>query len=100
VHANAHPDKALSDQSNLTLFWEKFEGSPAATRPHISGKTLICGHTAQMSGRPKNLGHAICIDTCPYADGWLTCLDVDTGHYWQANQEGASREGTLEACVA
>jgi serine/threonine protein phosphatase 1 len=74
------------------LLWEKFGDPP----PHISGKTMICGHTPQKSGRPKSVGHAVCLDTWVYGDGWLTCLDVERGNYWQANQRGEVREGWLE----
>ena len=62
-----------------------------APRPHVSGKTMICGHTRQENGLPCNLGHAICIDTWVYGDGWLTCLDVEEGTCWQANQRGETR---------
>jgi len=87
VHANAYSDYSLEEQPDHMLYWESF--SDAA--PHISGKTMVCGHTSQKSGRPKNLGHAVCIDTWVYGDGWLTCLDVDAGLYWQANQRGETR---------
>jgi hypothetical protein len=30
--------------------------------------------------------HAVCIDTWVYGKAWLTCLDVGSGKYWQANQ--------------
>jgi serine/threonine protein phosphatase 1 len=92
VHANAYPDLHLKDQPEFMLYWEPLYQS----RPHESGKTMICGHTAQKSGVPKNLGHAICIDTWVYGAGWLTALDVATGDYWQANQKGESRLGNLD----
>ena len=40
------------------LYWEHF-GSPP---PQQSGKIMVCGHSSQRSGLPKNIGHAICID--------------------------------------
>ncbi len=93
VHANAHPKRPLEKQNEDDLFWRPF-GNPT---PHVSGKTMICGHSSQRSGLPKNVGHAICIDTFVYGDGgWLTCLDVDSGKYWQANQQGEHREGDIE----
>jgi serine/threonine protein phosphatase 1 len=58
---------------------------------------MICGHTAQKTGKPLNLGHSICIDTWVYGAGWLTCLDVDTGEYWQARQSGEHRRGHLSS---
>ena len=40
--------------------------------PHVSGKTMICGHTAEKSGWRLTIGHAICINTWVYgATGWL-----------------------------
>jgi serine/threonine protein phosphatase 1 len=92
VHANADPQLPLDKQSAPTLFWEKFYDPP----PHVSGKIMVCGHTAQKSGLPKNLGHAVCIDTWVYGDGWLTCLDIATGRFWQANQKRESRRGNLD----
>ena len=91
VHANADPQLPLDKQSDQMLFWEKFDNPP----PHVSGKIMVCGHTAQKSGLPKNLGHAVCIDTWVYGDGWLTCLDVAAGRFWQANQQRQSRHGFL-----
>lgn len=91
VHANADPRLPLADQPIAMLRWQKFYDPP----PHRSGKTLICGHTPQESGWPRNIGHAVCIDTWVYGDGWLTCLDVDSGHFWQANQRGQSRQSEL-----
>ena len=44
-----------------------------------------------------NLGTTLCIDTGVYeSHGWLTCLNVLTGRYWQANQQGQRRIGWLE----
>jgi serine/threonine protein phosphatase 1 len=94
VHANAHADYPLAEQPEYMLYWETF-GNPA---PHESGKIMICGHTSQKSGQPRNVGHAICIDTWVYGDGWLTCLDVGSGKYWQANQHGATRSGCIDEC--
>ena len=48
---------------------------------------MVCGHTSQKSGRPKNRGHAICIDTYAHGGGWLTCLDTTSGRVWQANEK-------------
>jgi serine/threonine protein phosphatase 1 len=87
VHANAYPDLPLEDQPDFMLYWEKFNDPPR----HRSSKIMVCGHTAQRSGLPRDLGHAVCIDTYVYGTGWLTCLDVVTGRYWQANESGETR---------
>jgi serine/threonine protein phosphatase 1 len=93
VHANVYADLPLEEQPDYMLYWEKID--PATWRPHESGKTMICGHSVQRSGRPLELDHAICIDTWVYGDGWLTCLDVELEAYWQANERGEKRMGNL-----
>ena len=92
VHANAYSDCALDEQPDHKLYWEPFDDPP----PHINGKIMVCGHTTQASGRPRNIGHAVCIDTAAYDNGWLTCLDVKSGKYWQANERGETRWDWLE----
>ncbi len=91
VHANADPDIMLSAQPDSMLFWE-FIGEP---RPHVSGRRMICGHSAQTGGRPLDFGHAVCIDTYAHGGGWLTCLETRTNAYWQTSQKGAIRHGTI-----
>ena len=82
----------MDEQEDFTLYWERIHDHGG----HVSGKTVICGHTAQDSGVPLNLGHTICIDTWVYGDGWLTCLDVDSGDFWQAQQHSdQTRRGNL-----
>jgi serine/threonine protein phosphatase 1 len=87
VHAGVYPEEPLDQQPDFMLFWHRF------TDPglHYSGRTMICGHTAQASGRPLSLGHAVCIDTFAHGGKWLTCLDVESGKYWQANEAGETR---------
>jgi len=92
VHANAQADRPLDQQSDAARYWQKFRDP----EPHVSGKTMVCGHTPQASGQPIRNDHAICIDTKVYADdGWLTCLDVTTGQIWQANESGNTRESSI-----
>ncbi len=92
VHANADSNTPLDAQTDDALYWEPFK-DPAA---HFSGKVMVCGHTSQKSGVPKSVGHAICIDTLAYGGGWLTCLELKSGHYWQTNEQGHSRTGLIE----
>jgi serine/threonine protein phosphatase 1 len=93
VHAGVYYDIPLAEQPEDVLLWEKL----VFPLPHVSGKVMVCGHTKQPSGIPLNLGHAVCIDTGIYEpDGWLTCLDVRTGQYWQANQRGETLTSWLE----
>jgi len=92
VHGSVYPDVPLAEQPTHMLYWEKLF-DPV---PHCSGKIMVCGHTRQLSGLPLNLGHSVCIDTGAYQSGWLTCLDVLSNQYWQANQKGETRMGELE----
>ena len=91
VHANLEADIPVDQQLPFTIIHKKF-GEP---KPHMSGKTMVCGHTAQKNHVPLNLGHAVCIDTDPGRGGWLTCLHVETGGYWQTNFDGKMREGEI-----
>ena len=80
----------MHEQPVFILRWEFFNDPP----PHESGKVMVCGHTPQRNGRPRNIGHAICIDTgAGKPDGWLTCLDAGGGRIYQANQAGETRTG-------
>ena len=92
VHANLHPGVALADQPDSMLFWE-FLTAPIK---HVSGKVVICGHTSQKSGVPLAWKSTVCIDTNAYGGGWLTCLDVDSRKYWQADTQGRVRTGHLQ----
>jgi len=92
VHANVYPDMPLEEQPDYMLYWEEFNDPP----PHESGKIMVCGHTPQRDGHPRSIGHAVCMDTRAHAGGWLTCLDVTSGRYWQANEEGQTRSGFLD----
>ena len=91
VHASLYSELPLDEQDEHTFYWERFDD----IAPHCSGKQVICGHTAQKSGRPAVKDHAICIDTWVYGNGWLTCLDVESGRYWQANQKRKQRHDWL-----
>jgi serine/threonine protein phosphatase 1 len=91
VHAGVVPELSLDAQPDTALYWERF---PPAGR-HVSGKRVVCGHTLQPSGEPNDLGYAVCIDTGCYVTGWLTCLDVAAGRYWQASERGRTRTGSL-----
>ena len=92
VHGGVVPHLGLSEQPPAVLRWQKL----GHQRPHYSGKTIVCGHTVQPDGVPLDLGFALCIDTGIYLPGgWLTCLDVETGDFWQASAGGESRRSHL-----
>lgn len=92
VHGGVVPHLPLDRQSPLVLRWQTFNNPP----PHPCGKVMVCGHTPQKSGFPRNVGHAVCIDTHAHGGGWLTCLDVVAGDVCQANEKGETRRGRLE----
>ncbi|MEQ1840155.1 MAG: metallophosphoesterase [Verrucomicrobiales bacterium] len=92
VHASVLPEIPMDAQTEFTLFWEEF----ANRGPHVSGKTVVCGHTPQLSGEPLDFGHSVCIDTFAHGGGWLTALDVDRRIYWQANEARDTRMDVLE----
>lgn len=92
VHANLSPGVPLDEQPESMLFWEFLTGPVR----HESGKTVVCGHSSQKSGEVLDLGDTVCIDTFAYGGGWLTCLDVDSLRYWQANTLGQTREDWLD----
>ena len=89
AHAGVDPALPMREQTETAVFWEFLRGPIA----HVSGKTLIVGHTSQKSGEVLDYGCTVCIDTHAYAGGFLTCLDVNAGHYWQADALGRVREG-------
>lgn len=92
VHAGVEPSVPISEQTEEIMFWQKIKDVP---QPHISGKTVICGHTAQKDGRIGFWGHTICIDTYAYGGAWLTALDCDSGEYLQASLHGRIQRGTI-----
>jgi serine/threonine protein phosphatase 1 len=93
VHANLDPKLPLDRQDPEWLRWTHLSGHEA---PHPSGKRIVCGHTPQKNGWPLAFPGWICIDTYAWGTGWLTCLDVDTDEWHQANQAAQSRSGRLE----
>ena len=91
VHACVDHDIPMHEQSADALRWRRFP----SLLPHDSGKVVVCGHTPQKSGEPCNKGYAVCIDTNACRGGPLTCLHVETGEIWQADQYGDVSRGWL-----
>ena len=92
VHAGISPDRAPADEGKDTLQWQKLPHAAA----HNSGKTVICGHTAQKTGKIADLGHTICIDTAIAKGVQLTALDLDSFQFWQADPDGNTSNGKLD----
>lgn len=91
VHAGLKPGVSLVDQKNHTLFWRKFK-NPDEYKPGIQ---VICGHTSRKNGKIADFGHTICLDTYAYGGQWLSCVDVNSREFWQANQKKEVRSGVL-----
>lgn len=96
AHAGVNAVLPLADQSDDWLFWRRFDDAHA----HFSGKTVICGHTAQKSGLPAVIPGCLCIDTWAYGGGWLTGMEVGTDQFIQANQHGEVRRLTIAEVLA
>jgi serine/threonine protein phosphatase 1 len=94
THASYDSVLPIHDQPVDLLRWESLrDGIPG---PHVSGKTVIVGHTSQKCGEILDLGHVVCIDTYCYGGGWLTAFNVLTGEIWQANLRGELRQPRSE----
>ena len=91
MHANYDPGLPLGRQPQALLFWQHL--ADELPPPHCSGKIAVVGHMPQPDGKILDAGHLICLDTHCYDGGWLTAMDLQTGRYWQSNQEGVLREG-------
>lgn len=89
THAGYVANLAMIDQPPLALRWRVVDAQTA--EPHVSGKTVIVGHSAQRTGKPLDVGYLKCVDTSCVRSGWLTGLDVSTGAIWQSNQQGQAR---------
>lgn len=90
MHAGYLPDIPIYNQPAYQLLWATIRDSIPA--PHCSGKIAIVGHTSQKSGDVLDVGHLKCIDTYCHGGGWLTAIEVETGHLWQANAMGMLRD--------
>lgn len=77
THATPASDLPMDKQSDDGLRWRFLPKEPQL--PHISGKTIICGHSAQKSGQVYQSSNLICIDTESYGGGYLTALEIETG---------------------
>jgi serine/threonine protein phosphatase 1 len=91
VHACLDAEADMDEQPDWLLYWESVD----RLKPHRSGKRIVCGHSPQRSGQILDLGFALCIDTGAVNGGWLTCLDVRSGEWWQASENRQARSGSI-----
>ena len=88
IHASYDLRLPLDRQDAKTRLWDDLnEEIPG---PHTSGKIAVVGHTVQANHRILDLPHLKCIDTgCGYG-GLLTALEIETGRFWQVDENGVS----------
>ena len=91
VHGRIDPTADPAAPEHAQALWGGVEGA----EPHVSGRTVVCGHTRQRSGLPLDRGHTICIDTGIKGGGWLTMLETGAWTYLQADASGRVRNGVL-----
>ncbi len=94
VHASLEPAVSLKNQTSDYLRWKHVAGTE---KPSVSGKRVICGHTAQRDGVPLVFDGWVCIDTYAHGNKWLSCLNVGSDHVTQASQDGQLRDFPLSA---
>jgi serine/threonine protein phosphatase 1 len=94
VHGCLDAEADMTEQPDWLLYWEHVD----RLKPHKSDKRIVCGHSPQRSGQILDLGFALCIDTGAANGGWLTCLDVGSGDWWQSNEKRETRSGSIAAC--
>lgn len=91
VHANVCQMLKMEEHSEMQIYWDKCHD----LKLHRSGRRAVVGHTRQKSGVPRQWVGGVCIDTAAVGGQWLTCLEVESGEFKQANQNGQVREGNL-----
>lgn len=84
VHGGIDSSKPCDQQDAEVVLNKRFH----LAEPHISGKKVICGHTRQIDGTPKDAGHTLNIDTNVFDGGYLTAFDTETGEFHQADEFG------------
>lgn len=91
-HATPVPHLSMEKQSSTGLRWRCVEKNDIG---HQSGKTVICGHTAQTNGQVLVQNKIICIDTYAYGGGNLTALQIENGQVWQIDQNLKLKQSSL-----
>lgn len=91
VHAGISPHNDPIEEDVDRLQWS----SLGIAAPHLSGKTVVCGHSSQPGGVIADLGHTICIDTGITKGDFISCLDLDTFNYTQVDAAGGILTGKL-----
>ncbi|MCA9218059.1 MAG: serine/threonine protein phosphatase [Planctomycetales bacterium] len=90
THACFDPFVEMNQQPARLLRWTTIDRQPPL--PHVSGKLVIVGHSAEQSVR--HWGHVICIDTACGFQGRLTAHEPATGMTWWVNERTEHRVAT------
>ena len=88
-HASPSRDIPIAAQQD-DLRWRVLDNKDGR---HLSGKTIICGHSEQRSGKVYQQEGLICIDTFAYGGGNLTALEIvnnASGRVWQVSDHTAA----------
>ena len=96
VHAGIRPHVSPSEEEIERLQWTVLSSSA----PHLSGRTVVCGHSSQETGCIADYGHTICIDTGISKGKYLTCLDLTDFTFVQASASGQIVKGALAGRAA
>lgn len=88
THACYDPFVAMNQQMSRLLRWTAIDSHPP--RPHMSGKMVVVGHTADLAIR--HWGHVMCIDTGCGFQGRLTAHEPATGLTWWVHESGTKAE--------
>lgn len=91
VHGGIRPHISPAEENIDHLHWAVL----SSAAPHLSGRTVVCGHSSQATGLIADLGHTICIDTGITKGKYLTCLDLIDFSYVQASANGEILKGRL-----
>jgi serine/threonine protein phosphatase 1 len=91
VHGGIRPGRSPAQEDTDHLHWLTL----SMALPQETVRTVICGHSAQASGKIADLGHTICIDTGISKGGRLTCLDLSDFGYCQSTVDGMIHRGRL-----
>ncbi|MEZ6058036.1 MAG: metallophosphoesterase family protein [Planctomycetaceae bacterium] len=86
VHASLRWMVPVDHEVTHWLRWNRFRPEQP---PHVSGKRVLAGHTAQRSGLPAIVPGWVCLDTHVYGpEGRLSALIVEEDQLRQSNQQG------------
>ncbi|MFD2157544.1 metallophosphoesterase family protein [Rubritalea tangerina] len=88
VHGGLDPKVPLAQQSPEVLLNLRFQHA----KKHCSGKTIICGHTRQIDGKPKLRRNTLCIDTNVFGGGYLTAFDTQQHIIYQVDENSQCQQ--------